>query len=587
MTKLGPRRTFVGGIAPPVLAALLAALPLSGGTGEPAFAATDLPAALIERADRSRARLPVIVKLRREPSDDAGVKARTAGLAARMAGAVPLGPSLRAAPERVTAWVDGERLRQLAADPDVAEIVPNTAFALPRAEASATVASPLPGAPADAGRGALVAIVDTGVDGTHPALAGRVVAEFCSSFASALVDGRPLQPIASLCPGGETRVEGPGAARPCTLPRCEHGTHVAGIAAGAGLPETDGRPLGWAPAAEIVAVQVFSRVDDPVLCGGPAPCVLAFRSAILDALDWLTELARERPIAAVNLSLGDLGPHGSGFRFSCEAEHPDVSEAIARLEALGTTVVAASGNDWLTGRIAWPACIAKAVAVAAADQPVTRVDDFANFGPTVDLVAPGTAILSAVPGSALATMTGTSMAAPAVAGAIARMVAAGGAPNGVRAALALADAGAARPLGRPLLVTYTRPSVGPAPAVAAARPVEPEPRVSGPAAAPLSAAASQPASESAAGAPFGTRALLLGYPKSATPDPNAVETALARALGLVAGKELVVRPAPGGLVVEADRPLEAARTGAALPGALAPRSVTAQIGAEPLSGPKR
>jgi hypothetical protein len=81
--------------------------------------------------------------------------------------------------------------------------------------------------------------------------------------------------------------------------------------------------------------------------------------------------------------------------------------------------------------------------------------------------------------------------------------------------------------------------------------------------------------------------LLLGYPKSATPDPNAVETALARALGLVAGKELVVRPAPGGLVVEADRPLEAARTGAALPGALAPRSVTAQIGAEPLSGPKR
>jgi subtilisin family serine protease len=575
------------------LAVLSTALPLCLGTAVPAIAATDLPAALIERADRLRGRLPVIVRLRSERPDPAAAAATRDRLAARMAGAVPIDASLRAAPERVTALVDGERLRALAADPDVLEIVPNTAFALPWAEASPSAPSPLPGAPAEAGRGALVAIVDTGVDASHPALSGRVVEEFCTSYASARdADGRPLQPITALCPGGAESVEGPGSAVPCDLPRCEHGTHVAGIAAGAGLPETGGRPIGWAPAAEIVAVQVFSRVDDPVLCVGAAPCVLAFRSAILDALDRLAELARERPIAAVNLSLGDLGAHGTGFRLPCEGEFPDVSEAVARLEAAGTAVVAASGNDGLTGRIAWPACIGKAVAVAAADGPLAQVAPFADFGPTVDLVAPGTAILSAVPGPTLATMDGTSMAAPAVAGAIARLVAAGEAPDGPAAARMLARAGAARPFGRPIVVTYTRPSLTPpvlaellaatpvaatAPAVAATAPAV---------AAATPAVAAVVTAAPAAAAPGETRALILSYPKGETPVAAEVEAALARALGLVVGKELVVRSAPGGLVVEASRPLEPARVEEALRGPLAPRSIAAQIGAKPLPGGK-
>ncbi len=578
------------------LLALLAALPLAGTAFvATARAAVELPAAVIERADRSRGRLPVIVRLRGAPTDPTTVAARLRGLSTRMAGVVPLGATLRSAPERVTALVDGPRLRALAADPEVEEIVPNTAFTLPRAEAGAGEPSPLPGAPAEAGRGTLVAILDTGVDAGHPALAGRVIAEFCTAYASALDgQGRPLQPIRSLCPGGAERVEGAGVAAPCDLPRCEHGTHVAAIAAGAGHPATGGRPLGWAPAAEIVAVQLFSRVDDQVLCGGTAPCVLAFRSAILDALDWLAELARERPIAAVNLSLGDLGAHGTGFRFPCDDEYRDVSAAIARLEEVGTAVVAASGNDWLTGRIAWPACIGRTVAVAAADRPIAEVAPFADFGASVDLVAPGTAILSAVPGPAgLATMDGTSMAAPAVSGAIAALLGAGLAADGPEAARRLAAAGAVRPLGRPLATTLTRPSLVPATLVAA--PPTPATPSGAPAGGALAAAgppralaaapaAAAPSGAVAAAAPeAASRALLLSYPKETVPTAAAVEAALARAFGLAPDKELVVRAAPGGLVVEAVRPLERGTVERALAAELAPRAITPQLGAKPLA----
>lgn len=556
----------------------------------PAEAAVELPAALIERADRLRGRLPVIVRLRGERPEPAATAARLEGLAARLAGAVPFGATLRADPGRVTALVDGARLRQLAADPEVEEIVPNTAFTLPRAEAAAGEPSPLPGAPLEAGRGALVAILDTGVDAAHPALAGRVVAEFCTAYTSPpAADGRPFQPIRSLCPGGVERVEGPGVAAPCDLPRCEHGTHVAAIAAGAGHPASGGRPLGWAPAAEIVAVQLFSRVDDPTSCGGTAPCVLAFRSAILDALDWLAELARERPIAAVNLSLGDLGAHGTGFRFPCDGDYPDVSAAIARLEALGAAVVAASGNDGLTGRIAWPACIGKAVAVAAADRPLAEVAPFADFGASVDLVAPGTAILSAVPGPVgLAIRDGTSMAAPAVTGAIARLVAAGLATDGPEAARRLVEAGGVRPLGRPLLTTLTRPTLVPATLVAAGpagAPLSDAPAGAVPAAAapPRAVAAAPPPTGTASEPPAGVRALLLGYPPGSVPAAEAVESALGRALDLAPGKELVVRPAPGGLVVEATRPLERDTVERALPSELAPRSIVPQLGAKPLA----
>ena len=75
------------------------------------------------------------------------------------------------------------------------------------------------------GSGTMIAVLDTGVDSAHPFLAGKVVEEACYSTSQPGLSQ-------SLCPSGANEQIGAGAATPCTLTGCEHGTHVAGIAAG-------------------------------------------------------------------------------------------------------------------------------------------------------------------------------------------------------------------------------------------------------------------------------------------------------------------------------------------------------------------
>src|SRR5262249_15172217 len=84
------------------------------------------------------------------------------------------------------------------------------------------------------GTGVMVAIVDTGVDSSHPSLAGKVVEEACYSTTSGLTSK-------SVCPNGQSQQFGPGSAVPCGLSDCIHGTHVAGIATGNGA--TGGVPF--------------------------------------------------------------------------------------------------------------------------------------------------------------------------------------------------------------------------------------------------------------------------------------------------------------------------------------------------------
>ncbi len=196
-----------------------------------------------------------------------------------------------------------------------------------------------------------------------------------------------------------------------------HGTHVAGTAAaidnGFGV-------VGAAPGARLWAVKVLDSTGS------------GSWSDVIAGIDWVT--ARATVIEVANMSLG------GGLSTA-------VNEAVARGTAAGIVFVVAAGNDAADAQNFSPASEPTAITVSAmADSDglpggvgpsfCTRVgrrtvlyaaDDswapFSNFGPAVDICAPGVAIYSTVPGGYDGTYSGTSMASPHVAGAAALFMA--------------------------------------------------------------------------------------------------------------------------------------------------------------------
>ena len=239
------------------------------------------------------------------------------------------------------------------------------------------------------GKGVYIAVIDTGVDVKHPFLAGRPIFEAC---------------FARRCPNGKQKMLGEGAARPIG----SHGTHVAGIALGSGAGMT-----GVAPEARLIAINVFDVFDD----GKGNKRMGALDSSILAALDWLIRLAWTQPvsIAAINMSLG-----GSPYRATpCRQDLYDI--AVNLLAQRNVLIVAASGNNGKQHSIGAPACVNGIVSVGAIDKK-SKVADFSNSAPILDIVAPGVKINSAVVvrgGKSFAALSGTSMATPHVAGAFA------------------------------------------------------------------------------------------------------------------------------------------------------------------------
>ena len=251
------------------------------------------------------------------------------------------------------------------------------------------------------GAGQAVAVLDTGVDKTHPALAGKVVAEACYSTISAAYNAT------TVCPNGLDEQEGAGAGVDCdsSVHGCSHGTHVAGIVA------ANGSVQGVARDADIIAIQVFSRFDSPTLCsssGGP-PCALSFTSAQIDGLERVLELHNSgMTIAAINMSLG-----GGNYPDVCSGA---IQSIIDQLRAVGIPTIVASGNNGYKNGIASPACISSAISVGATDKS-DNVASYSNSADILDLLAPGSSISSTMPGGIIGTKSGTSMAAPHVAGA--------------------------------------------------------------------------------------------------------------------------------------------------------------------------
>ncbi len=203
------------------------------------------------------------------------------------------------------------------------------------------------------GAGVQVAVLDTGVDATHPALRGRVAEGLDAAT------GEPL-------PADTDQSQGE-----------VHGTHVAALAVGEGT--------GVAPGAVLRPVRVFS----PEYVGD-------FRVA--QAILW----AVDRGAQVINLSFG-----GSAYSHLL---HEAINYALERWRV----VVAAAGNQGSVARF-YPAALPGVLAVGAADGQGNPAW-FSNRGAWVGVWAPGVRIYSAFPGGRYSLLSGTSMAAPIVSG---------------------------------------------------------------------------------------------------------------------------------------------------------------------------
>jgi subtilisin family serine protease len=164
-----------------------------------------------------------------------------------------------------------------------------------------------------------------------------------------------------------------------------HGTHVAGIAAAI---DNEIGVIGVGPKIDLYAVKVLDRRGSGYL------------SDVIEGLDW----AIANRMQVVNMSLGT------------DSDVQSFREAVARVNATGITQVAAAGNTG--GSVIYPAAYPKVIAVSATDNTDT-IASWSSRGPEIDLAAPGVSIYSTYKGSTYKTLSGTSMAAPHVAGTVA------------------------------------------------------------------------------------------------------------------------------------------------------------------------
>ena len=302
--------------------------------------------------------------------------------------------------------VDSEDLLKLRSSPDIALISEDLILRPNLSESSSIVGAVNTGEMGFNGSDRHVVIIDTGVDKSHPFLAGRIVHEACFSTTSTSNNSF------TLCPNGNEFQIGVGAGVNCSLSiqGCDHGTHVAGIAAGNGASFD-----GMASNSSIIAVQVFSRFVGAACteAGVASPCVFSYFSDVLASMDHIYQQYTNYNIAAINMSLGG-GRYTS--QIACDADFPSANVLFDNLRTVGIASIVSSGNDGYFDALGFPACISGAISVGATTD-TDSVASFSNSASFLTLLAPGVNITSSGPGAGFTSKSGTSMAAPHVTGA--------------------------------------------------------------------------------------------------------------------------------------------------------------------------
>ena len=320
----------------------------------------------LRRRMRSQAqgRLRVIVRYR----PDSPMEDRVAAMAApRYRLGLLSAMALEATPEQIEAWAADDLVEQIWEDLPVQAFLDTSA---------PLVRAPLVWEAGPIGRGIKVAILDTGLDPDHPDFAGRIIngADF----------------------------SGQGA-----RDRHGHGTHVAGIVAGAGA-----KYRGLAPGAGLYIAKVLDNDGNGMM------------SDVIAGLEW----AAQQQVHVINISLGSSEPSDG---------NDALSAACDIVVGRGITVCVAAGNDGPgPGTIGSPGAARQVITVGASTKR-DGIVSFSSRGPTLDgrakpdILLPGQGIVSCraantslgAPISALYTSnSGTSMASPHAAGAAALLL---------------------------------------------------------------------------------------------------------------------------------------------------------------------
>jgi subtilisin family serine protease len=334
-------------------------------------------------------------------------------LAARLPGA-EIGWRYRLVANGFSLSLPREDVSRLRALPGVRDVLPAGSYEPQLSSSPQQIGAPaLWGATLDtAGQGVKIGIIDSGIDPDHPYFdptgytmpAGFPKGQQRFTTAKVIV-ARVFAPKSASAPSARLAFSDDDSS---------HGTHVAGIAAGnADTATGQGRISGVAPRAYLGNYKVFVETDAGLSPNANSPAIVAaIEAAVADGMD------------VINFSGGEP---------EIEPSRDIVALALDAAAAAGVVPVVAAGNDYNdlgAGSVSSPANSSQAIAVGAVEisgSSSTRTHaDFSSVGPTAislrlkpDVAAPGVDVLSSVSGGDWAELSGTSMAAPHVAGAAA------------------------------------------------------------------------------------------------------------------------------------------------------------------------